>query len=56
MRRDAPTSNIKKVEFDRKIAEFCDTKYAVTVSNGTAALKIVFKAIDLHPKDNIITY
>ena len=53
--RDAPTSNKSVVEFERKFAEFCDTKYAISVSNGTAALMMAYKAINIKPGDEIIT-
>jgi dTDP-4-amino-4,6-dideoxygalactose transaminase len=53
--RDAPTSDKKVVEFEKKFAEFCGTKYAITVSNGTAALQMAFNAIGIHPGDEIIT-
>ena len=52
---NAPTSGKKVAEFERKFAEFCGTKYAVTVSNGTAALMMAFKAIGIEQGDEVIT-
>lgn len=53
--RDAPTSDKKVVEFEQKFAQFCGTKYAVTVSNGTAALMMAYKALNIGLGDEIIT-
>ena len=53
--KDAPTSSVKVMEFERKFAEFCNTKYAIAVSNGTAALMMAFKALDIQPGDEVIT-
>lgn len=52
---DAPTSGKKVDEFENKYAEMCDTKYAITVSNGTAALTIAYNAIGIQPGDEVIT-
>lgn len=53
--RDAPTSGKSVVEFEKKFAQFCGTKYAISVSNGTAALMMAFKAIDIKPGDEVIS-
>jgi dTDP-4-amino-4,6-dideoxygalactose transaminase len=53
--RDAPTSDKKVVEFEQKFAEFCGTKFAVSVSNGTAALMMAFRALNIGPGDEVIT-
>jgi len=53
--RDAPTSGKSVVEFERKFAEMCNTKHAIAVSNGTAALLMACKAIDIKPGDEVIT-
>lgn len=34
-------------EFEEKVAEFCGVKYAVAVSNGTAALEVILRAIEV---------
>lgn len=41
-------------EFEKKFAETHDCKYGVAVSNGTVALDIIFKAIDVKPGDEVI--
>jgi perosamine synthetase len=53
--RDAPTSGKSVVEFEKKFAEMCKTKHAIAVSNGTAALLMACKAIDIKPGDEVIT-
>ncbi|MHA1732726.1 MAG: DegT/DnrJ/EryC1/StrS family aminotransferase [Promethearchaeota archaeon] len=53
--RDAPTSGEKVLEFEEKFARFCGTEYAVTVSNGTAALHVAFKAVGVGPGDEVVT-
>ncbi len=53
--RDAPTSASGVVEFEKEFAAFCGTKHAIAVSNGTAALLMAFKAVDIKPGDEIIT-
>ncbi|MHA1339217.1 MAG: DegT/DnrJ/EryC1/StrS family aminotransferase [Promethearchaeota archaeon] len=55
LKRDAPTSNISVLEFEKKFAEYCNSKYAISVSNGTAALFICFKSIGIKPGDEVIT-
>ncbi|MHA1371958.1 MAG: DegT/DnrJ/EryC1/StrS family aminotransferase [Promethearchaeota archaeon] len=52
---DAPTCGEKVAEFEKKFAEFCGTKHAIAVSNGTAALMMAFKAIGIKPGDEVIT-
>lgn len=53
--RDAPTSGKSVVEFEKKFADLCKTKHAIAVSNGTAALLMACKAIDIKPGDEVIT-
>jgi perosamine synthetase len=55
MKRDAPTSNKKVVEFEKNFAKYCGCKYAVAVSNGTAALAMAYKAVNIMPGDEVIT-
>ncbi|MEX2682695.1 MAG: DegT/DnrJ/EryC1/StrS family aminotransferase, partial [Candidatus Sigynarchaeota archaeon] len=52
--RDAPTSGKSVVEFEQKFAEMCKTRHAIAVSNGTAALLMACKAIDIKPGDEVI--
>ncbi len=53
--RDAPTSGKSVVEFEKKFAEMCKTRHAIALSNGTAALLMACKAIDIKPGDEVIT-
>jgi len=41
-------------EFEKKFAEFQHAKHALLCSNGTVALKIALKAMDLKPGDEVI--
>ena len=40
--------------FEEQFAEFCGTKYAVAVFNGTVALHVALIALDIQPGDEII--
>lgn len=40
--------------FEREFAQACDASHAVAVSNGTAALHMIFEALDLRPGDEVI--
>jgi len=40
-------------QFEAEFAAACDTEHAVTVSNGTAALLLSMKALDLGPDDEV---
>ena len=41
--------------FEREFAEYCQTKFAASVANGTCALHLVLRGIGLHENDEIIT-
>jgi dTDP-4-amino-4,6-dideoxygalactose transaminase len=41
-------------KFEKKIQKLFKSKYTISCSNGTAALFLAFKAIDLKPGDNVI--
>ena len=45
--------DIKK--FEDSFAEYVDSKYAVAVSNGTAALHLCAMALGIEPGDKVIT-
>lgn len=40
--------------FEEMFAEFCETKYAVSTSNGTTALHLAMLALDIGPGDEVI--
>ena len=40
--------------FEKSLAEFCGTKYAVCVSSGTAALHSMYKSVGLNVNDEVI--
>ncbi len=44
----------KAYELEKKFAAFHDSRFGVSVCNGTVALDIIFKAIGLKPGDEII--
>jgi perosamine synthetase len=41
-------------DFERSFAEFCGTKYALTVSNGTTGLHLALLAVGIGPGDEVI--
>ncbi|MFH1401640.1 MAG: UDP-4-amino-4,6-dideoxy-N-acetyl-beta-L-altrosamine transaminase [Parcubacteria group bacterium] len=42
-------------EFERAVARYCEAKYAIAVSSGTAALWAAYAAAGISPGDEIIT-
>lgn len=42
------------LKFEKEFADFCNTKYAVTTSNGTAALHLALVAASIGPGDEVI--
>jgi dTDP-4-amino-4,6-dideoxygalactose transaminase len=42
-------------ELEKKIAEYCHTKYAIGVASGTDALLLSLRACDVKPGDEVIT-
>lgn len=55
IRHHAPTSGNACIAFEKAFAAYCGTQHARVVSNGTAALFLSLKAIDLQPGDRVIT-
>src|SRR4051794_24420596 len=49
------TQGPKILEFEQKFAKYIGCKYAVAVSNGTAALHLCALALDIKSGDKIIT-
>jgi len=48
------TTGPKVTEFENKVKEYCDIKYACAVNSGTAALHLAVHALNLKPTDEII--
>jgi len=42
-------------KLEKRFAKYCDCKYALGVGNGTDALFLVMKALDIGPGDEVIT-
>ncbi|MHC4610855.1 MAG: DegT/DnrJ/EryC1/StrS family aminotransferase, partial [Planctomycetota bacterium] len=41
----------KVADFERRFAEFCETRFAVACSSGTAALHLLVRAYGIGPGD-----
>ncbi len=55
LHQNAPTSGNACIAFEKAFADYCGTRYARCVSNGTAALFISMVALDIQPGDRVIT-
>jgi len=55
LRSDWITQGPKVKEFEEKLANYCEAKYAVAVSSGTAALHLACHVLRVRPGDEIIT-
>ncbi len=55
LKSDFLTQGPKIVEFEKALAEYCGTKYAVAFSSGTAALHGAYFAAGLNSGDEVIT-
>ena len=49
------TQGPKVSEFEEKFADYVGSKYAVAVSNGTAALHLSAMALEVSSKDTVLT-
>ncbi|OGM96171.1 MAG: UDP-4-amino-4,6-dideoxy-N-acetyl-beta-L-altrosamine transaminase [Candidatus Yanofskybacteria bacterium RIFCSPHIGHO2_02_FULL_38_22b] len=55
LRSDWLTQGPAVKQFEESLAKYCNAKYAVAVSNGTAALHLAYLAIGLKHGDEVIT-
>ena len=55
LKSDYLTQGPKVKKFEKKFAEYVNAKYAVAVSNGTAALHLCNMALDVKKGDKVIT-
>jgi len=55
LKSDFLTQGPKVKEFEEKFAHYVGAKYAVAVSNGTAALHLCNLALGTKPGDKVIT-
>lgn len=55
LRSDWLTQGPAVKQFEESLAKYCNAKYAIAVSNGTAALHLAYLAADLEKNDEIVT-
>lgn len=55
LKSDRITQGPRVDEFEKALAEYCEAKYAVAVSSGTAALHLAYLAAGLGQGDEVIT-
>ena len=55
LQSDYLTQGPQILEFEKKFAQYIGVKYAVAVSNGTAALHLCAMALDVASGDKVIT-
>jgi len=55
LRKGAPTSGNACIQFEKDFAEYCGTRHARVVTNGTAALFLSLVALDVKPGDRVLT-
>ena len=48
------TTGPKVIEFENKVKQYCNAKYACAVNSGTAALHLAVHALNVCPEDEII--
>lgn len=49
------TTGPKTKEFEKKIAEYCDTKRAICLNSATAGLEMTLRTLGIGPGDEVIT-
>jgi dTDP-4-amino-4,6-dideoxygalactose transaminase len=52
--RGAFTLGAPVEQFEREFADWCDSRYSVGVSSGTAALELALRALEIGPGDEVI--
>jgi UDP-4-amino-4,6-dideoxy-N-acetyl-beta-L-altrosamine transaminase len=55
LRSDFITQGTKVHNFEKALASYCDARYAIAVSSGTAALHLACIAAGIRPGDEVIT-
>ncbi len=55
LRKNAPTSGDACIQFEKEYAAYCGVAHARVVTNGTAALFLSLKALDIQPGDHVLT-
>jgi len=55
LKSDWLTQGPKVLEFEKKLADYCGSKYAVVVSHGTAGLQLAYLAAGLGSGDEVVT-
>jgi dTDP-4-amino-4,6-dideoxygalactose transaminase len=45
----------KGTQFEKEFSEYCEAKYSIGVANGTDALHLVLRCLDVGPGDEVIT-
>lgn len=55
IRQGAPTSGDACVRFEQEFADYCGTRYARAVTNGTSALFLSLVGLGIKPGDRVIT-
>lgn len=49
------TSGPKCAEFEKEVAKYCQTNYAVALNSATAGLELILKVLDIKEGDEVIT-
>ena len=55
LRKNAPTSGDACIQFEKDFAAYCGVAHARVVTNGTAALFLSLRALDIGPGDRVLT-
>ena len=55
LRSDYITTGPEAEKFEKSIAKYCDVSYVLVCSNATSALQIVLEALNIGPKDCVVS-